>query len=233
MEIKKILQHNITGVLGDTSTAKSSLLCTLIEEFRKESDAPVWTYGLKEELTDRLETNRFYSLDIMAKIKNSLIVVEEVGKIFDLENRKFKPVVEEVLRTIDHNNNKLVICGLPYDFKKFISARVKAFIYSYTTLSELINGSPAKEYLQIAQLPEKNYFYLDLPKGTFLYKSRDYEKKFVVPYNEKYDTKKINIDLFSKNVQECAEKSDIFVQKKESNQKTYVMKSSKIEVKNE
>jgi len=42
---------------------------------------------------------------------------------------------------------------------------------------------------------------VDLPKGTFLCKSRDEEYKFNIPYNPKYDTKRNNINLFSQKVE--------------------------------
>jgi len=144
MEVTNLLKENITGVIGDTSCGKSSLLCNIIEEVQSISPVDIWTYGIHEDLSTLLNTKPLYSIDVMATIKNSIIIVDEMGMFFDLDNRKFKPIVEEVLRLVNHNNNKLILCGLAYDFKKFLSARVKTFIYGYVTIGELINGGLTK-----------------------------------------------------------------------------------------
>ena len=87
MNIKRILKNNVSILVGQTNTGKTMLLSTLIKEFTDQYQAQVYCYGLRREITDRLNVKIFSSVREMEQIQDGIIIVDECGALFDLENR--------------------------------------------------------------------------------------------------------------------------------------------------
>ena len=198
MNIQRILENNISILVGQTSSGKTMLFANMAAEYSYKYTGNVYCYGLKKEITDQLDVTVFSSVRELEKIQNGIILVDEVGALFDLDNRKQKRMVENTLRLIDHHNNHMVFSGLPPDFKKFLSAKATCFMYMSLTISDLINGSLTKTTLLEYREKELGAYVLSVNKGEVLcYDDGGFWiDKF--PYVEKFDTKRSNINLFQK-----------------------------------
>jgi hypothetical protein len=197
MDVKKILSRNVTCLVGDRNGGKSMLLYTLIEELAK-TKTDVWVYGMDEYITRRLSAHSFYSLKELENLRNCFVIVDEFISLFDLDDRKKKKSIESSLRTISHNNVKMVLAGLPQNFNRFISSQDCTFIYKKLQINNCIQGSTAKENIKDYQGVEKGSVMLSIDVGDYLLFEGNHWYKGHVAYNSKWDTKKHNIDLFEK-----------------------------------
>ena len=198
MQIKRILNNDLSILMGRTNEGKTHTLCSLITEYKKEFPGAVTTFGFRDELINLLKVESFSSLVELEEIRNSIIIVDEVGSLFDLENRTKRRQIENTLRLVNHRNNKILLSGIPSDFKRFLCAKSRVFLFKSLMISEMINGSFAKEILQQYRGPELGAYALLLEKDTLLcYDSHFWKER--VQYNEVYDTKKGNGNLFKKS----------------------------------
>ena len=141
MNLKKILDKpKIIGICGDVNTGKSNLVYHLLTELKKTSQFNLYSYGLRCDLGEQ----KIYSIAELESIKNSLIICDEYFTLFDLDDRKARRAIENTLRLINHNNNILILVGLPENFKKFISNKLDVVIYKKCNLGDFINGSRIK-----------------------------------------------------------------------------------------
>ena len=202
MDIKKILGKPLVIMLGATNQGKTMALAQIISDYKKTYYGKVWTYGIKKQITDELKTERFESLETLETIKNSFIVIDEVGRIFDLDDRKQKKMIDTTLRKISHNGNLILLSGLPTDFKKFLSAKADIFLFKGLRIADLINGSMAKETVLNYEGELKGSYVLDVPVNEILCFNGNYwvEK---VAYDERFDTKKDNVSLFLERLPFC------------------------------
>ena len=198
MEIERILNNDLGILMSRSDEGKTHTLCTIIEEYKKQFNGTVTTFGFRDELLNLLNVKSFSSLIELEEIRNSIIIVDEAGALFDLEDRKKRRQIESTLRLVNHRNNKILLSGLPTDFKKFLCAKSKVFIYKTLMISDLINGSMAKEILMQYRGPGLGTHTLLLDKGTMLCFDGTFWKE-TIPYNEKYDTKVNNENLFKKS----------------------------------
>jgi len=193
MNIKKLLDKPcVIGVLSDANQGKSMLLYHLITEASKQHIFNLFYYGLR---LDVVGATRIYSLEELEQIRDSIIVVDELSSLFDLDNRKSRRMIENTLRLIFHNNNILVLCGLAENFKKFISAKVDKWLFKKTTIADLINGSIAKSRLLSYKGYELGSAILNVKIDEALYYDGHHYQKIHVPYYKKYDSKKDNIAI--------------------------------------
>lgn len=191
MLIKEVFKYNIVGLTGDTSSAKTNTLYYFINEIMKiDSKISVVVFGLKCDVSG---VKHIFSIEELEKVKNSIIILDEFNVLFDIENRKNRQNIERILQFIEHNNNKLLLCGLPEHFKKFISAKIRVFLFKGLTLASLINGSEMKNKIGGFQDVGgvKGTKILNLAKNELLIIS-DYTKIVKIPYMKEYDTKKDN-----------------------------------------
>ena len=126
----------IIGVCADVNQGKSMLLYHMLEQLSKQGEFDLYTYGLRLNVEN---SQQIFSVREMETVKNSIIVIDELSSLFDLDNRKVKKAVENTLRLINHNNNVLLLCGVPENFKKFISGKLDYLFYKKTTKADLIN----------------------------------------------------------------------------------------------
>jgi len=106
----------IIGMVGDVNTGKSMALYHILTELKKTYQFKLFSYGLRCNLGEQ----KIYSVEELEAIRNSIVVCDEFFTLFDLENRKKRKLIENTLRLISHNNNILILTGLPENFKKFI-----------------------------------------------------------------------------------------------------------------
>ena len=196
------------GLIGDANVGKSNFLYHLISKVREKYDFNLFTFGLKNKLKDAKE---IFSLQELEQIRDSIIVLDEFFSLFNLEDRKKRRAIERTFRLIYHNNNVLILSGLPDNFKKFVSSVLDVFIFQKCTLSSFINGSRAKVICTNYSGDELGSSVLNLKIGEAILYDKHYTK-LVIPYMEEFDSKKNNRPLIrakkmcEKNVQKTSEK---------------------------
>jgi hypothetical protein len=193
--IERILRNNFTAFLARTNEGKTMTLCHLISLYKKYYSGDVVAFGMDGELTKKLGVRAIYSLIELEQVKSSIVILDELGILFDLTDRKKRGMIDTFFRKLDHNGNKCIGTGLPSDFKKFLCAKAKCFIFKGLNVNDLINGSLAKSILTQYKGAELGVFSFDIAKDKSLcYDGNFFELDF--PYNPEWDTKSKNVDLF-------------------------------------
>jgi hypothetical protein len=190
--IKLFKEPKIIGVVGNTNEAKSNLLYFLVGELYEEHKFKLVTYGLKVKLKDSLT---IYSVEELEQIKDSIIVLDEVMSLWDLDDRKIKKQIETTLRLINHNNNILILCFLPENVKKFIASKLTAIFFKKSTISDFINGSKVKRIMLNYKGNELGSSVLELPKDETILFDGNHYTKYRVPYIKECDTKLKNVQI--------------------------------------
>jgi len=183
-------EPSIIGIVANANEGKSNMLYFLITELLKLDIKPnIHTFGFRKEIEFTKDINSIYELE---QIKNSVIFIDEFIDLFDLDNKEKKRGIERTLRLIYHNNNILVLSGLPENFKKFISSKIGILIYKKVTLYDLINGSRVKKVIMNYSGNLRGVSTLNLEQcEALLFRNNTYTK-IDIPYLEEYDTKKDN-----------------------------------------
>ena len=196
MNIKTIFNKpKIIGVCADVNQGKSNLLYHVLEQL-KAFDYSLYSYGLRNDLKEI----KIYSIEELETITNSIIICDEFFTLFDLEDRKKRKMIENTLRLINHNNNILILCGLPENFKKFISAKLDIIFFKKCSLSDFTNGSRIKNICVNYKGCELGSAVLNLKVNESLVYDGLHYKKLDVPYYRKYDTKKKNEKILNKKM---------------------------------
>jgi len=191
--IKKLFDKpKVIGLIADVNTGKSNLIYHIIDNLRSEGKFKLYTFGLRKEIPSAVTIN---SVAEMESIQNSILIIDEMMTLFDLDNRKVKKEIENTLRLINHNNNILLLCGLGENFKKFLSAKVDIFIYKKIKFEDLINGSKVKNVLMAYKGDERGTTILNLAIDEALIFDGVHYSKIDVPYMKDYDTKKDNVSI--------------------------------------
>jgi hypothetical protein len=207
MNIKTIFNTpKIIGVLGDVNEAKSNLLYYIITELKKEFNFNLFCYGLRLNVPG---AKNIYSVVELENITDSIIIVDELSSLFDLENRKSKRLIENTLRLINHNNNILLLCGVPENFKKFISAKLNQIFFKKCTISDCINGSTTKNIINFYNGYEKGSEVLNIAKNKTLFYDGQHYHMIEVPYLKEYDTKKDNLSILERKQKEPILKKEL------------------------
>ena len=194
MNVKKLLgKPQVVGLIADVNQGKSMLLYNIIEDL-KGYEFNLFTYGLRLNVPKAIEV---FSVAELESIRNSVIIVDELSSLFDLDNRKVKKQIENTLRLINHNNNVLILCGVPENFKKFISGKLDIVIYKKTSIADLINGCRVKNILMAYKGLERGTEILNLPIDRALVWDGQHYSTFEVKYLEQYDSKKENVSILT------------------------------------
>ncbi len=201
-ETKKLkslfITPKIIGLVGDVNTGKSNALYYIIELLKEDYEFTLYSYGLRYNLGE----NKIFSLEELEKIKDSVIIIDEFSNILDIEDRKKRKLIERTIRLIHHNNNVLILVGLPSNFVKFIASKLSIFIYSKSNLSDFVNGSKIKEICLNYMGSELGSSILNLPKNELLVFNGETYYKINIPYLEEFDSKSKNVRiLVPKNVE--------------------------------
>lgn len=190
----------IISLIANCNEGKSNMLYYMLFKLM-ELGASLFAYGLKKEIKG---IKAVYSLPEIEQIKDSILIIDEFYSLMDIENRKEKRNIEAVLRLINHNNNIILLCGMPENMKKFISAKVNVFIFKKSSVSDFINGSRAKNILLAYRGKEMGSTILELPiNEAIIYDGREYNK-VIVPYIKETDTKIDNKPIIPKRTEKKA-----------------------------
>ena len=208
MDISKLLDKpKVIAIVGDINSGKSMLLYHILEELTKQSTFNLYYYGLRLDFrsvnrydyeSKGQKSQRVYSIAEIESVTNSIVIIDEMCSLFDLENRKVKRTIENTLRLINHNNNILVLCGTPENFKKFISAKVNMIIFKKCSISDFINGSEVKRKLVAYNGYERGSEILNLKINEALMFDGQHYEKFGVTYYKHFDSKKDNKQILKK-----------------------------------
>ena len=206
MNIDRILKNDITILMSEINQGKTMTLCNIIVEYVTKYTGDVYVYGLRPKILGQMTTiYPFSSVLELEKIQNGIIIIDELNSLFNLNNRKEHRMIERTLRMTSHHNNKLVMAGVPDNFRKFLSSLATCFMFKSLNLGSLINGSHGKRILEQYRLSEMGAFTLSIPKNQVLC----YSEEIVngsnywiddVLYFERFDTKKENSNLFQLRV---------------------------------
>jgi hypothetical protein len=181
---------SVIGLVANIDEGKSNLLYYLISNLVKQGNKNIISFGLRLGVGE----TKIYSLEELERCRDKIIFLDELMTLFDLDNRMTKKQIENTLRLVVHNNNILVLCGLPENFKKFLCGKISTWIYKRVTLEDFINGSSAKGHIVAYHGNERGSEILDLGKGEALVFNGQYNK-MQIPYLKEFDTKAHNKPL--------------------------------------
>ncbi len=198
MKLKSLLSEpKIIGLIADVNQGKSNFLYYMIREIQKNYTFQLFTYGLRCDMGEQ----KIYSIQELETIKDSIVICDEFYTLFDLEDRKNRNAIEKTLRLINHNNNILILVGLPDNFKKFIASKLDVMIFKQCKLGDFVNGSRVKAVCMSYKGRELGSAMMTMEKNEAIMWDKHYEK-ITIPYLQEYDTKKNNVPiLVSKKVQ--------------------------------
>jgi hypothetical protein len=217
MNIKKMLvKPLVVALVADVNQGKSMALYHFIEEL-KDYSFSLYYYGLRIDVKHKnIKTQHIFTVAEVETVRNSLIIVDELSSLFDLDNRKSKRAIENTMRLVNHNNNVIILCGPPENFKKFLSAKINIVIAKKCTIADFINGSSIKLIVTQYNGPEKGAEVLNMPiDEALVYDGRHYET-WKIPYYPEYDTKKDNVKIFQELQSKEIIKTPKFSKQKES-----------------
>ncbi len=206
MKISKLFNKpKVIGLIGNANEAKSNLIYWLLDELKKDYKFKVYVYGLRCPVTNTIQV---HSIEEIEQVKDSILIIDEMTSLFDLDNRKVKAQIENTIRLIFHNNNILLLCGLGENFKKFLSAKLTAVIFKKTTIADLINGSTIKRIVISYKGNERGNSILNLELNEAIIYDGEHYYKTDIPYMKVYDTKAKNVSiLVPKTVSENVQKT--------------------------
>jgi hypothetical protein len=197
MQIQNLLNRpKVIGIIGDINNGKSMLLYHILEQAKSGFNFNLYYYGLRLDI-DGVNAQRIYSVQELERINNSVIIIDELSSLFDLDNRKCKRAIEQTLRLLNHNNNIIILCGVPENFKKFIAAKIDEIFYKTCTVADFINGTTCKNTLLAYSGNERGSELLNLPVDKALYYNGNHYSLVTVPYYAKYDSKADNAPILS------------------------------------
>lgn len=192
--IKKILQNRVVGIVADEHEGKTNTMFYFLDAclLRKRSVVCYFYHReYKEMLQDKVTL--INNLDELERVRDSFVFIDEFKELFQLDNRKFITQVERVFNLLLHNNNVLILAGVPNYYKKFIAGRVRQWVIKGITYKNCINGSALKNYLGSLSGDFVGATRLDIPIDKMLVNGVFLD----VPYLKKYDKKDKNVNLFS------------------------------------
>ena len=196
-DIEKIIEifkePKIIGIVGDVGEGRSNLVYHIIEGLKQMGEFNFYTYGLINNIKGE---NKFFSIQELEEIKNSIIFLDEFYTLFDLDNIKIKRKIERTFSLIHNNKNIIVLVGLPKDFNKFISGNIDVIFYKRVTFANFIRGSSVKSEILDYRGLEAGSEDLNLDKNEAIIYDKSHYTKIKIPYLKKFDTKKDNPDLF-------------------------------------
>lgn len=184
---------HIMGIIGDRNQAKSMLIYHLIDTLKQEGGQfDLYTYGLEYPLG-----NEIFSIREIESLENSVIILDEIPQLLELDQRAKKKEIENFLRLLSHRNNCLILSSTAESFKKFLASKLDIFIFKTTTINDAIQGSLVKEAIKNYSGPEKGTHMLSLNKDTAIVHDGFKYYKIEVPYYNQYDSKGNNKPIVS------------------------------------
>ena len=141
------------------------------------------------------DEQKIFSVEQLEVIHDSIIIIDEFASMFDIDDRKEKKQIEQTLRLIFHNNNVVLLCGLPENYKKFIASKLDAVIFKRCALTDFINGSRVKKVAFNYRGAELGAAVLNVEKDRAIVYDGTHYHHVNVPYVPEADTKKNNVNV--------------------------------------
>ena len=189
-EILKLFESpKLIGLIGDRHSGKSNLLYWVIQSLREHYNFRLFYYGLRANIAG---ATQIFSVERLETIHDSVVIIDEYATLFDVEDRTQKKQIENTLRLINHNNNVILLCGLPENYRKFIASKLDAMVFKQSSIGDAINGSLVKKRVISYSGNERGSAVLALkPYEAIVYDGIDYHK-VTIPYLAETDTKRKN-----------------------------------------
>lgn len=184
----------IMGLAANPDEGKSNLLYWMIRELKENYSFNLYSYGLRMDM----EEQKIFSIEELESIEDGIIFIDEFASLLKLDNRKLWTSVEKTLRLIYHNNNIIVLSGLPEGYHKFISAKLDIFLYKKCNIADFINNSRMKNVAMQYSGNELGYSVLNIKKNEVLIFDGHHYDKIQIPYLESCDTKRTNKKILVK-----------------------------------
>ena len=185
----------IIGVAGDKNSGKSDLLYHIITTTQRENKFSLYSYGLQLDLKEQ----KIYSVEELEKITNSVIVIDEFKNLLDTDNKKKFREIERTMRLIHHKNNVIILCGLPENYHKYLSAQLEIYIFKKSTLGDFINNCTLKNIAMAYNGIERGSRVLDIPINQAMIFDGQHYSMMDVPYLSEFDTKAKNVPILVPN----------------------------------
>lgn len=182
----------LIGLVADANEGKSNLLYFAIKALRSRYNFKLYTYGMRVNIADE---QKIFSVEQLEVIHDSIIIIDEFASMFDIDDRKEKKQIEQTLRLIFHNNNVVLLCGLPENYKKFIASKLDAVIFKRCALTDFINGSRVKKVAFNYRGAELGAAVLNVEKEKAIVYDGTHYHHVNVPYIPEADTKANNINV--------------------------------------
>ncbi len=207
-ELDNLLKnHSTVGIIGNRSTAKSSLILHLLLNLReKYPHLKIGVMGICESLNPLFEQENITVLsskmDILdLQLKDFVIFIDEMALFFETQTRnKQLSKLQRFFDRIEHQNCKMIV-GTAREgyFNKFMCSRITAFITKQIEYESLVNGTWIKERIKAISsisdyrlvVDKSDYYVITAGDGMLTH-------KYSFPYDPRVDTKKENINLFEK-----------------------------------
>jgi hypothetical protein len=181
----------LIGVIANANEGKSNMLYWIIKSLRERYQFKMYSYGLRVNCGEQ----KIFSVEELEVIHNSVIIIDEFANMFDIDDRKEKKQIERTLRLIFHNNNVVLLCGLPENMKKFIASKFNAMIFKRCALKDAINGSRVKQIMFNYEGSEQGAAVLNIPVDTALVYDGTHYSHAYIPYLIDFDTKRENASI--------------------------------------
>lgn len=199
MNIQQLFkQPSIISIIGNTHTGKSNTAHSILQSLSNIGTYKLYTYGFRAQ--PDIEHTEIHSIEELEQIQNSIIFLDELMSLWDLDNRMAKRSIESTLRLIYHNNNILVLIMLPENCKKFIAGKIHIAIFKKCTIADFINGSRIKHMITSYKGMEIGNSVLNLAINEALIYNGEHYYKVNIPYIETKDSKKDNCQIVKENV---------------------------------
>ena len=198
-------KYRSIGIVGNTNTAKSSLVLGELVKLKNEVNIPVYVLGAEPILYDYLKSqniNILYSTDdiLDLKIKNSVIYIDEFSNLFDVQMAsKQTGKIKKFFNRIAHLNNYVIISSAEVNFwNKFMCSLVKAHLVKTIEYLNLVRGTfLSRKIKNIAEGCSE--YRLELPINTYyVVTDDDIVEKKTFKYNKDLDSKRNLVNPFLK-----------------------------------
>jgi len=183
------------GVLADIHQGKTNLIQVAIKAIQEKYYSKMYSYGLP---THNEGVTKINSIEELEKITNSWIFIDEFPSLFSLSNRRQIELFERSMSLVfqANVNNRILICGHPHSFNKFLGSLLQVMIFKQITLSDLIQRSPTERVVasysnDMGSIVRKGSRVLAMLKNVALIydTGTGHYSEILVPYNQDTDTK--------------------------------------------
>jgi hypothetical protein len=182
----------IIALVGSANSGKSNTAYWLLQQLRERYSFNLYSYGLRVNLVGE---QKIHSVEELEVIKNSVVVLDEISSLFDLDDRQQKRQIEASLRLIWHNANVILLSSVPENWKKFLAAKADVIILKRVIIGDCINGSRVKKVITNYTGAERGSAVLNVPNDIAIVYDGTHYFPISVPLMTQFDTKAANASI--------------------------------------